>query len=459
MRSDSRRLDAIVFGTLVDLIETLKFVKSSRSISSTNSTAAVTSASTGFSRSSPCRCLGSEPELTPMRIGVPWRLASSATSATFSGPPMLPGFRRTQWAPASIALSASVWLKWMSAITGIGDSLTIILSASTSLSRGTATRTMSAPASATVRIWSIVAWRLAVSVLGIVWTATGAPPPIGTPPTWICRCEAIRVSVGVAASISAGRNGRWARARGGVDMRRSQSGVMARQVKRPRGGVEEGHGHGARRGGSVGSARECRRGRQRRRRELSGDAEWDGLLQSRRDVPGRAGCLRLQPDGAGEHVRVQQPGRDGPSRLHARRHRLLAARRIAGRAGLRRRRPAPGVVAAEWSRDPDDLSDRAIRFHVGVRGGDVVERERAVDVGLHPALLHHVDDLLQLVDPLRPADRGAVEGGQLDGRGDLLERLEALDDPFAPEQPGGADDAARHGRLQRVAHGGAADEV
>ena len=35
---------------------------------------------------------------------------------------MLPGFRRTQWAPASIAFSASVWLKWMSAITGIGDS-------------------------------------------------------------------------------------------------------------------------------------------------------------------------------------------------------------------------------------------------------------------------------------------------------------------------------------------------
>ncbi len=36
---------------------------------------------------------------------------------------MLPGFRRTQWAPASIAFSARVWLKWMSAITGIGESL------------------------------------------------------------------------------------------------------------------------------------------------------------------------------------------------------------------------------------------------------------------------------------------------------------------------------------------------
>ncbi len=40
---------------------------------------------------------------------------------------MLPGFSRTQCAPASIAFSASVWLKWMSAITGIGDCATIAL--------------------------------------------------------------------------------------------------------------------------------------------------------------------------------------------------------------------------------------------------------------------------------------------------------------------------------------------
>ena len=110
-----------MFGTLVDFIDTLKFVKSRRSISSTNSTAAVTSASTGLLNSRSRRCLGSEPELTPMRIGVPCSLALAATSATLSGPPMLPGFSRTQWAPASIALMASVWLKWMSAITGIGD--------------------------------------------------------------------------------------------------------------------------------------------------------------------------------------------------------------------------------------------------------------------------------------------------------------------------------------------------
>ena len=141
-----------MFGTEVDLSETLKSSKRRRSIRPTNSTAAVTSASTGLVISSSCRCLGSEPEFTPMRIGVPAALARSATSATFSGPPMLPGFRRMQCAPASIAFSASVWLKWMSAMIGIGDSRTIVLSASMSFSRGTAQRTMSAPASATRRI-------------------------------------------------------------------------------------------------------------------------------------------------------------------------------------------------------------------------------------------------------------------------------------------------------------------
>src|SRR5919106_5964397 len=79
----------------------------------------------------------------------------------------------------------------MSAITGIGDSVTTVFSASTSWSRGTATRTKSAPASATLWICSIVGSRLAVSVLVIVCTATGAPPPIGTPPTHIWRFEAM----------------------------------------------------------------------------------------------------------------------------------------------------------------------------------------------------------------------------------------------------------------------------
>jgi hypothetical protein len=52
--------------------------------------------------------LGSEPELTPMRMGTPASVAFSATWATLSSPPMFPGFSRMQWAPASIAFRASV---------------------------------------------------------------------------------------------------------------------------------------------------------------------------------------------------------------------------------------------------------------------------------------------------------------------------------------------------------------
>ena len=89
----------------------------------------------------------------------------SATSATFSRPPMLPGLSRMQWAPASIAFSARVWLKWMSAITGIGERLTIVFSATASSSRGTATRTRSAPASAT--LLDLLHRRLEVRGLGL----------------------------------------------------------------------------------------------------------------------------------------------------------------------------------------------------------------------------------------------------------------------------------------------------
>ena len=67
---------------------------------------------------------------------------------------------------------------------------------------------MSAPAAATVRICSIVAARFAVSVLVIVWTATGAPPPIGTSPTMIWRSEGMRAkSTGRAAATTAGTRG------------------------------------------------------------------------------------------------------------------------------------------------------------------------------------------------------------------------------------------------------------
>ena len=112
-----------MFGTDVDFIETLKSVKSRRSISSTVSTAAVTSASTGFVELELAQVLGQRAGVdADAQRRAELACAFAMTSATFSGPPMLPGFRRTQCAPASIALSASVWLKWMSAMIGIGDS-------------------------------------------------------------------------------------------------------------------------------------------------------------------------------------------------------------------------------------------------------------------------------------------------------------------------------------------------
>ena len=103
---------------------------------------------------------------------------------------MLPGLSRMQSAPASIAFSASVWLKWMSAITGTGERSTIVFSATASRSRGTATRTSSQPASTIRPIWAIVASTSLVSVLVIDCTTTGAPPPIGTSRTQICLREA-----------------------------------------------------------------------------------------------------------------------------------------------------------------------------------------------------------------------------------------------------------------------------
>src|SRR5256885_15659910 len=78
----------------------------------------------------------------------------------------------------------------MSAIPGIGDSPTIVFGASTSTSRGRATRTRSEPASAPSRICCMVAGTLAVSVLVIVCTTTGAPPPTGTSLTQTWRLEA-----------------------------------------------------------------------------------------------------------------------------------------------------------------------------------------------------------------------------------------------------------------------------
>ena len=74
------------------------------------------------------------------------------TLSTLSGPPMLPGLIRTAATPASIAFNARDALKWMSAMTGIGEKRTIRESASASSVFGTATRTTSQPAEASAAI-------------------------------------------------------------------------------------------------------------------------------------------------------------------------------------------------------------------------------------------------------------------------------------------------------------------
>jgi hypothetical protein len=99
---------------------------------------------------------------------------------------MLPGLIRTAATPAAIAFSASDALKWMSAMTGIGDSRTMRGSAAASSFFGTATRTISQPADARAAICAVVAVTSCVFVSVIDWTATGAPPPIATSPTRIC---------------------------------------------------------------------------------------------------------------------------------------------------------------------------------------------------------------------------------------------------------------------------------
>src|SRR5579884_1120748 len=51
----------------------------------------------------------------------------------------------------------------------------------------------------------------------MVWTATGAPPPMGTPPTWICRSEAMNASVGGAGILPAPLGvWPWPNSRGGA---------------------------------------------------------------------------------------------------------------------------------------------------------------------------------------------------------------------------------------------------
>jgi hypothetical protein len=96
---------------------------------------------------------------------------------------MLPGLIRTAATPCSIAFSARLALKWMSAMIGTGEKRTIFPSASASSFFGTATRTISQPALASAAICAVVAATSCVLVVVIDCTTGGAPPPILTPPT------------------------------------------------------------------------------------------------------------------------------------------------------------------------------------------------------------------------------------------------------------------------------------
>src|SRR6476619_2252060 len=100
---------------------------------------------------------------------------------------MLPGFTRTAAQPASMAANTYVGWQWIAAITGIWDLRAIAGSASASSVDGTATRTIWQPDAVSSAICCSVAFTLAVRVVVIDCTETGAPPPTGTEPTMIWR--------------------------------------------------------------------------------------------------------------------------------------------------------------------------------------------------------------------------------------------------------------------------------
>ena len=121
-----------------------------------------------------------------MRIGMPAFFAACTTCSTLSGPPMFPGLMRTAATPASIALSASDALKWMSAITGKRRKpdderqrrrvLVLRHRDADDLAARPTRAPRSAPSSPATSC---------VFVSVIDCTTTGAPPPMSTSPTRI----------------------------------------------------------------------------------------------------------------------------------------------------------------------------------------------------------------------------------------------------------------------------------
>ena len=96
---------------------------------------------------------------------------------------MLPGLMRTAATPASIALSARLALKWMSAITGSGENRTIRASASASFELGDRDAHDLAAGAREGRDLGRRRGTSWVFVSVIDCTTDGAPPPIWTPPT------------------------------------------------------------------------------------------------------------------------------------------------------------------------------------------------------------------------------------------------------------------------------------
>ncbi len=131
-----------------------------------------------------------------MRMGMPASPAASSTASVAARPPMLPGLMRNFAAPRRAASMAMTGSKCTSATTGRGDASHTAAKASRQARRGMAMRTISQPAWANASIWAKLAATSSAGALSMDCTATGAPPPTGTPPTmtrrvrWLGRSSA-----------------------------------------------------------------------------------------------------------------------------------------------------------------------------------------------------------------------------------------------------------------------------
>ena len=144
----------------------------------------------GFGRRAPCfarRSFSSDPELTPIRIGMPRSRAARTTSRTFAGEPMLPGLiRKRVHAGVDRGRGPAGDRNGCRRPAGGATFLRISPKAAAACASGTARRTISQPAFSSRRIWATVARMSRVSVLVMDWTEIGAPPPMRTSPILIC---------------------------------------------------------------------------------------------------------------------------------------------------------------------------------------------------------------------------------------------------------------------------------